>query len=172
MFLDERNTVEIYLSASSTRVRQERRFRVDDSSPSIRHVDMGKSPTENFRDFIDAALRLYTAFHRYLSVRSLTHATDRPSPRAFRIAMYLSAGIIEGILRKISYAFVDCTTRELIRIYDEKIAVTRCIHRLTNDFPYRYIPRIRNALAIDRNSQKQFISYVPRIGIAMLGRYF
>lgn len=36
------------------------------------------------------APRLYTAFHRYLSVRSLTHATDSPSPRAFRfIAMYL-----------------------------------------------------------------------------------
>lgn len=88
-----RNTVEIYLSASSTRMRQRGLVSASATLPDRYERRHGKKSGGKFSAISSTPLlapRLCTAFHRYLSVRSLTHATDSPSPRAFRfIAMYL-----------------------------------------------------------------------------------
>lgn len=60
--------------------------------PRRYRVGVHGKKAENFRDFIDAEPRLYMymPFIGISSVRSLTHAADRPSPRASRIfPMYL-----------------------------------------------------------------------------------
>jgi len=98
--------------------------------PRRYRVGVHGKKAENFRDFIDAEPRLYMymPFIGISSVRSLTHAADRPSPRASRIfPMYLRGNNWGEPWKNIACSLVDRATRELIRIYDEKIALTRCI---------------------------------------------
>lgn len=73
---------------------------------------MGKSPAENFRDFIDASSRVYTCIYICMpfigisSVRSLTHAADRLRPRGLSESFRcISVEIIEGNPGKISRCF-------------------------------------------------------------------
>lgn len=86
----------------------------------------GKFP--RFHRCIAPRLYMYIPFIGISSVRSLTHAADKPSPWAFRIfPMYLRGNNWREPWKNIARSF-DRTTRELIRIYDEKIGVlTRCI---------------------------------------------